>query len=91
MCILPMDNQSTMVYNVGTTKERPSTGTTRPGGYESRKENNMINDYEASAAALYDGGWRAEDREQLIYEYDLTAEEADKICELLAAYDHKEE
>ena len=51
----------------------------------------MINDYEASAAALYDGGWRAEDREQLIYEYDLTVEEADKICELLAAYDHKEE
>ena len=53
--------------------------------------NTMINDYEASAAALYDGDWRAEDREQLIYEYDLTAEEADKICELLAAYDHKEE
>lgn len=51
----------------------------------------MINNYEASAAALYDGGWRAEDREQLIYEYDLTAEEADKICELLTAYDHKEE
>ena len=32
-----------------------------------------------SAASLYDGGWRAEDRDQLISEYDLTAEEADEM------------
>lgn len=38
----------------------------------------MNNQY--SAASLYDGGWRAEDRDQLIEEYDLTAEEADEIC-----------
>ena len=37
-----------------------------------------------SAASLYDGGWRAEDRDQLISEYDLTAEEADEICRGLA-------
>ena len=47
----------------------------------------MIKDYEASAAALYDGGWRAEDKELLIADYDLTAEEATTICELLAEYE----
>lgn len=39
----------------------------------------MNNQY--SAASLYDGGWRAEDRDQLIDEYNLTADEADEICE----------
>ena len=39
----------------------------------------MNNQY--SAASLYDGGWRAEDRDQLITEYGLTEEEADEICE----------
>ena len=37
-----------------------------------------------SAASLYDGGWRAEDRDQLIEEYNLTEEEADEICRELA-------
>jgi len=37
-----------------------------------------------SAASLYDGGWRAEDRDQLIEEYNLTADEADEICKELA-------
>lgn len=37
-----------------------------------------------SAASLYDGGWRAEDRDQLIDEYNLTEEEADEICRGLA-------
>lgn len=32
------------------------------------------------AANLYDGGWRADDKEQLMAEYDLTADEADEIC-----------
>ena len=44
-----------------------------------------------SAAALYDGGWRAEDRDQLISEYDLTAEEADELVEELAAIEANEE
>lgn len=43
-----------------------------------------MKDLSSSAAALYDGGWRAEDREELIEEYELTEEEADEICELLA-------
>ena len=44
---------------------------------------NRISDIAASAAALYDGGWRAEGRDQLITEYDLTADDADAICEAL--------
>lgn len=32
-----------------------------------------------SAAMLYDGGWRAEDIDQLMCEYELTAEEAEQI------------
>ena len=46
----------------------------------------MMN-FEMSAANLYDGGWIAEDREQLIEEYDLTEEEADGICQMLAEYE----
>lgn len=37
-----------------------------------------------SAIALYDGGWRASDREQLISEYDLTPDQADEIVAALA-------
>ena len=49
----------------------------------------MNNQY--SAASLYDGGWRAEDRDQLISEYGLTEEEADEICkELTDLKDRKE-
>lgn len=33
-----------------------------------------------AAAALYDGGWRSSDHDQLIREYGLTDEEADLIC-----------
>ena len=43
-----------------------------------------MKDYLASAATLYDGGWRAEDRDQLAEEYELTEEEADKLCEILS-------
>lgn len=44
---------------------------------------NRISDIATSAAALYDGGWRAEDRDQLITEYVLTLEDAEAICEAL--------
>lgn len=44
---------------------------------------NRISDIATSAAALYDGGWRADDRDRLITEYDLTVEDAEAICELL--------
>ena len=43
----------------------------------------MIKDVSSSAAALYDGGWRAGDRDQLIAEYNLTPAEADQLCAAL--------
>jgi hypothetical protein len=46
-----------------------------------------MTDFETSAAALYDGGWRSTDKEELIEEYDLTEEEATKLCELLEEYE----
>lgn len=42
-----------------------------------------MRDYTTTAASLYDGGWRAEDYEQLISEYNLMAEEAEEICKVL--------
>lgn len=42
------------------------------------------------AANLYDGGWRAADREQMIEYYTLTEDEADAICELLVEYENAE-
>lgn len=39
------------------------------------KKENM----EASAAALYDGGWRSTDAEELQAEYDLTTEETKNL------------
>ena len=43
-----------------------------------------MKDFEMNAAALYDGGWRSTDRDQMMSEYNLTREEADRICEVLA-------
>jgi hypothetical protein len=40
----------------------------------------MMNDIKASASALYDGGWRHTDREELIAEYAFVSREADLIC-----------
>jgi predicted transcriptional regulator len=45
-----------------------------------------IKDIESSAAALYDGGWRATDRDELIEEYDLDPADADAICNYLQQY-----
>jgi hypothetical protein len=45
-----------------------------------------VKDLRASAAALYDGGWRAHDRDQLVDEYNLTEEDADAICISLHEY-----
>ena len=42
---------------------------------------------ETAAAALFDGGWRAKDREDLITEYNLTAERAAAICEQLERWE----
>lgn len=46
-----------------------------------------VKDIDSSAAALYDGGWRADDRNQLIAEYHLRPEDADAICKRLAELD----
>ena len=45
------------------------------------------------AAALYSGGWRAEDREEMQKEYTLTEDEADEIIRILKRLeeDEKEE
>ena len=43
----------------------------------------------SAAASLFDGGWRAEDREDIIREYDLTEEEANEICKFLADFSEK--
>lgn len=47
-----------------------------------------MTDYRSSAAALYDGGWRAEDRDDLIEEYRLTEEEASELCEILKEFEN---
>lgn len=44
-------------------------------------------DIESAAAALYDGGWRASDHDDLMDEYGLTADDADAICDVLRSYE----
>lgn len=51
---------------------------------------NMYDMY-SDACALYDGGWRAEDRDQMITEYNLTSDEADAICAGLAELAERDE
>ena len=46
-----------------------------------------MKDYESIAAALYDGGWRAEDKDQLKAEYELTDDDVERIVNLLATYE----
>lgn len=46
-----------------------------------------MTDYRTCAAALYDGGWRAEDRDELISEYGLTEEEVNELCEILTEFE----
>lgn len=48
----------------------------------------MMTDFTSSAAALFDGGWRSEDKQELIQEYELTAEEAETLCTILASYEN---
>ena len=37
-----------------------------------------------ASAMLYDGGWRASDKEELMEEYGLTNKEAETLCKELA-------
>lgn len=50
----------------------------------------LIMKYGDTASSLYDGGWRAEDRDWLIDEYELTEEEADAICKLFDLYEKED-
>lgn len=50
----------------------------------------MIHDFHETAAALYDGGWRPEDREQMIAEYNLNETDADSICTLMESFGKEE-
>ena len=43
----------------------------------------MLRDISSSAAALFDGGWRYADKNDLMEEYDLTEEEVNEICDEL--------
>ena len=43
---------------------------------------------ESGAAALYAGGWSAEDRDAIQREYDLTDDETDAIVEKLDEYEN---
>lgn len=47
-------------------------------------EKTVLKDVSSSAAALYDGGWRSADSDQLRAEYDLTEEETQELCAALA-------
>ena len=46
-----------------------------------------MTDFTSSAVALFDGGWRSKDKQELIQEYDLTEEEAGELCAILASYE----
>lgn len=39
------------------------------------------------AAALYDGGWREEDAEDLVSEYGMNRDHAERLCEIMKYYD----
>ena len=45
--------------------------------------------YYKSAAVLFDGGWRANDKEWLKEEYKLSEEEAQGICEYLQHFENQ--
>lgn len=47
-----------------------------------------ISELEYAAASLYDGGWRAADRDDLIEEYGMTESDADRICAKLSEYEN---
>lgn len=49
----------------------------------------MLKDISSSAAALYDGGWRSTDADQLCAEYSLTEEETQELCKALADIEEK--
>lgn len=51
------------------------------------EKNFSLTDVSSSAAALFDGGWRSTDAEQLKSEYDLTDEEVSALVVALKKYE----
>lgn len=47
----------------------------------------MLKNHQDIAAALYDGGWRKEDKKWIMEEYGLTEEDATRICSTLDDYE----
>lgn len=43
------------------------------------------------AAALYDGGWRSTDRDEIIEEYELSEEDADRIVHHLITFENRDQ
>lgn len=43
------------------------------------------------AAALYDGGWRDGDLEELVAEYGMSEDHASDLCEIFKEYDRRAE
>lgn len=43
------------------------------------------------AGNLFEGGWRSADRDEIMEEYDMRAENADLICEYLEEFESEEE
>lgn len=58
-------------------------------GQKPRKEENHVKRRFQQCAALYDGGWRSADADQLRTEYDLTEEETQELCAALADLEEK--
>lgn len=54
-----------------------------------KEEKIMLKDVSSSAAALYDGGWRSTDADQLRAEYNLTEEETQELCAAIADLEEK--
>ena len=46
-----------------------------------------LSNLQSIAAALYDGGWRSGDKDQIIEEYGLSESDAETVCALLEKYE----
>ena len=49
-----------------------------------------LSNSQSAAAALYDGGWRAEDRDGIKAMYELTDDEVDRICDILESFENND-
>lgn len=61
----------------------------KKGQKPGKEEKIILKDVSSSAAALYDGGWRSTDADQLRAKYNLTEEETQELCAALADLEEK--